>query len=231
MPIKREGAEEVVAAASIMEAATEPRSVGNALRSVIAGSGAAHVIASSVTLFEAGGKLVLDEASRSALRRAAEKGAESALALAAGPLLGPATLLAKKPIGMLAGASKAARVAAPLAARTAGKEILKGAGKAAGIGLLIDGAVASVEAAVAVRNGAMDRKSAATYVAKEAATGALATGAGVLLGAGLVAVTGGVAAPVVFAVGALGSIGAKRVLRRLTTRPSRELTVRQIEAT
>lgn len=222
------GADDVVAAVSVMESATDPRTVGNALRSAIAGSGAAHVIASSVTLFEAGGKLLLDEASRSALRSAAEKGAESALALAAGPLLGPATLLAKKPIGMLAGASKAARTAAPLAARAAGKEILKGAGKAAGVGLLIDGAVAGVEAAVAVRNGAMDRRSAATYVAKEAATGALATGAGVLLGAGLVAMTGGAAAPVVFAVGALGSIGAKRILRRLTTGPSRKLAVRQV---
>ena len=105
-------------------------------------------------------------------------------------------------------------MAAPHAARAAGKEILKGASKAAGLGLVIDGAVASVEAVVAVRSGSMDRKSAAEYVAKEAATGAVATGAGVLLGAGLVALTGGVAAPVVFAVGAIGSIGTKRLLRR-----------------
>jgi hypothetical protein len=229
MSTKREDGQDVVGAVSMMDAATEPRTVGDALRSVIAGSGAAHVIASSVALFEAGGKLLLDEASKNALRTAAEKGAESALAFAAGPLLGPATLLAKKPIGMLANAGKAARTVAPIAARAAGKEILKGASKAAGIGLLIDGAVASVEAVLAVRSGAMDRKGAATYVAKEAATGAAATGAGVLLGAGLVAITGGAAAPVVFAVGALGSIGAKRLLRRVTTRPSRKLAVRRID--
>ncbi len=225
----RADAQDVVAAVSLIGAATEPQTIGQALRSVIAGSGAAHAIASSVTLFEAGGKLLLDEGAKSALRRAAEKGAESALALAAGPLIGPATALAKKPIGMLAHAGKAARTVAPHAARTAGKEILKGAGKAAGVGLLIDGAVAGVEAAVAVRNGSMDRKGAATYVAKEAATGAVATGAGVLLGAGLVALTGGMAAPVVFAVGALGSIGTKKLLRRLTTSPTRELVVREVE--
>lgn len=226
---KRVDAQDVVAAVSIMGTASEPRTVGDALRSVIAGGAAARVIASSVTLFEAGGKLLLDEGAKHALRSAAEKGAESALALAAGPLLGPATVLAKKPIAMLTHAGKAARTLAPHAARAAGKEILKGAGKAAGVGLLIDGAVASVEAVVAVRNGSLDRKDAATYVAKEAATGAVATGAGVLLGAGLVALTGGMAAPVVFAVGALGSIGTKKLLRRFTTNPTRELAVREVD--
>ena len=80
---------------------------------------------------------------------------------------------------------------------------------------MIDGAVASFEAIVAVRNGSSDKKTAVKHVAKEATTGAIARGAGVLLGAGLVALTGGIAAPVVFAVGALGSIGTKRLLRRL----------------
>ena len=221
-------AQDVVAAVSVMGAAAEPRTVGQALRSVIAGGAAAHLITSSVTLFEAGGKLLLDEGARSALRSAAEKGAESALALAAGPLLGPATVLAKKPIGMLAHAGSTAKAIAPHAVRAAGKEILKGAGKAAGVGLLIDGAVASVEAVAAVRNGSMDRRNAATYVAKEAATGAGATGAGVLLGAGLVALTGGMAAPVVFAVGARGSLGTKKLLRRFTDSSSRELAVREV---
>lgn len=219
---------DVVAAAAA--ARHEPRKLGDALRAVVAGTGAARAIASSIALFEAGGKLVLDEGTKSVLRGAAERGAESALAFAAGPLLGPATMLAKRPIGLLANAGKAARTAAPLAARAAGKEILKGAGKAAGIGLVIDGAVASVEAVVAVRDGAMDRPSAVKYVAKEAATGAVAAGAGVLVGAGLVALTGGAAAPVVFAVGALGSIGTKRLLRRFTTRPSRDLAVREVPA-
>ncbi|MBX3232757.1 MAG: hypothetical protein KIT84_43550 [Labilithrix sp.] len=211
------------------EAATDPKSVGNALRAVIAGSAATKVIAASVSLFEAGGKLVLDEGSRTALRSAAERGAEKALALAAGPLLGPATMLAKRPATLLAEGAKATKQIAPVAAKAASREILKGAGRAAGIGFVIDGAVAGVEAAAALRTGTMDRKKAATYVAKEATTGAIATGTGMLLGAGLVAVTGGVAAPVVFAVGALGSIGTKRLLRKLTQRPE-QVAVREIEA-
>lgn len=230
MPTRKDdSAETVVAAVSMLGAATEPRTIGDALRSVIAGGAAARLIGSSVTLFEAGGKLLLDEGAKNALRSAAEKGAGSALAFAAGPLLGPATVLAKKPIGMLAHAGKAARTVGPAAVRAAGKEILKGTGKAAGLGLLIDGAVASVEALVAVQNGSMDRKAASSYVAKEAATGAVATGAGVLLGTGLIALTGGMAAPVVFAVGALGSIGTKRLLRRFTSSPSRKLAVRALD--
>lgn len=74
----------------------------------------------------------------------------------------------------------------------------------------------------------MDTRGAATYVAKEAATGAIATGAGVLLGAGFVALTGAMAAPVVFAVGALGSIGMKKLLRRVTEGSPRRLTVRAV---
>lgn len=206
---------------SLAETASDPRSVGDAIRSIVAGAGATQLLSSSVALFEAGGKLVLDSGAQSFVRNAAEKGAEKALAFAAGPLLGPAKMFANKPIGLLASASKAVRASAPVAARVAGRQLLKGAGKAAGIGFVIDGAVAGVEAASAVRSGSMDRKDAATYVAKEAATGAIATGAGVLLGAGLVALTGGVAAPVVFAVGALGSIGTKRILRKLTDAPRR----------
>lgn len=213
---------------NVREAAKDPRSIGDALRAVIAGGGAARVLSSSVALFEAGGKLLLDEGTRSAVRSVAERGAESALALAAGPLLGPTSLLAKKPIAMLSNAGKAARTIGPVVARSAGKELLKGAGRAAGIGLMIDGAVAGVEAAVAVHRGEMEKKEAVTYVAKEAATGAVATGAGVLLGASLVVLTGGVAAPVVFAVGALGSIGTKRLLRRLTTK-EKTVVVREVE--
>lgn len=209
---------------------SDPRSVGDALRAVVAGSGAARMMASSVALFEAGGKLVLDDGARQVLRSAAERSAEGALALAAGPLVGPASMIAKKPIGLLVSAGRAAKETAPLAARAAGRELLRGAGKAAGIGLVVDGAVAGVEAVVAIRNGAMDRKDAVGYVAKEAATGAVATGAGVLLGAGLVALTGGVAAPVVFAVGALGSIGTKRLLRRFVHQP-REVGIREVVPT
>jgi hypothetical protein len=211
----------------IAEAATDPRTIRDALCAVIAGGGAAQLIASSVALFEAGGKHLLDEGTKGFLRSAAERGAEGALALAAGPLGVPAAMIASAPKRMLAGASRATRAVAPLAARAAGKQLLKGAGRAAGLGLVIDGALASVEAVAAVRDGSMERKEAITYVAKEAATGAVATGAGALLGASLVVLTGGAATPVVFAVGALGTLGAKRLLRKLTDK-ERELGVREI---
>ncbi len=51
-----------------IEEPVSPRSVTDALRAVIAGGGAAKVLASSAALFEAGGKLLLDEATRSAVR-------------------------------------------------------------------------------------------------------------------------------------------------------------------
>src|SRR5207247_1753203 len=90
-----------------------------------------------------------------------------------------------------------------------------GAVKAAGIGFLIDGAFGAYEGITAHRRGEMTKEQAIAHTAKEASTGAVATGVGVLLAAGFVAVTGGAAAPVVFAVGASGAIGAKQILRRL----------------
>jgi len=203
-------------------------SLADSLRAAIAGGQAAKVLAASSALFEAGGKHILSDATKSAVRTVAEKSAEKAIAMAAGPLFEPVKTLGAKPLALLKGsggvlAKESTRVVGKAAARVAAKEVFKGAGRAAGIGFAIDGAVATIEAVSAVRNGSADRASAARYVAVEATTGAIATGAGVLLGAGLVAVTGGIAAPVVFAVGALGSIGTKRLLKRVVSRKS-ELT-------
>jgi hypothetical protein len=205
--------------------------IADSLRAALAGGEAAKLLASSAALFEAGGKHVLSEGAKRAVREVAERGATRAIAMTTGPILESAGSLAAKPIiamttkaGVALGvkssaaataSSAIAKSAGKEAMRMAGKQVLKGAGKAAGIGFVLDGAFASVEAVIAVRNGSSDKKTAALHVAKEATTGAIATGAGVLLGAGLVALTGGIAAPVVFAVGALGSIGTKRLLRRV----------------
>jgi hypothetical protein len=196
--------------------------VGDSLRAAIAGGEAARVLASSTALFEAGGKLVLSAAAKHAVREVAERGAASAIAVATGPVLGSLTT---KPLLTLSAKALGAPVASATrqvalgvgkqALRAASKEILKGAGKAAGIGFVLDGAIATYEAVIAVRNGSSDKKTAVKHVAKEATTGAIATGTGVLLGVGLVALTGGIGAPVVFAVGALSSIGTKRLLRRV----------------
>lgn len=206
----------------------------HSLRAAIAGGEAAKLIFSSKVLFEAGGKAVLSEGAKLAVREVAERGASRAIAFSTNPILASAGSLAAKPViaitakagaalGLKSSASGGAASAmakgvSKQAMRLAGAQVLKGAGKAAGIGFVLDGAIASVEAIVAVRNGSADRRTAAIHVAKEATTGALATGAGVLLGAGIVALTGGLAAPVVFAVGALGSIGTKRLLRHFTDR-------------
>jgi hypothetical protein len=205
--------------------------IAESLRAALAGGEAAKLIASSAALFEAGGKHMLSAGAQKAVREVAERGAARAIAMTTGPILESAGSLAAKPLlamttkaaaalgvkqgaGVAAGSALAKGVGKQ-AMRMAGKQVLKGAGKAAGIGFVLDGAVAGVEAIIAVRNGSTDKRSAAIHVAKEATTGAIATGAGVLLGAGLVALTGGIGAPVVFAVGALGSIGAKRLLRRV----------------
>jgi hypothetical protein len=183
--------------------------LGEALRAAVAGGQAAKLIGSATAIFKAGGNKLLSEAAQSSLRAAVEKGAEKAIATATGALL-PSGLSPAKLIGSGARATTAVVTGG---ARAAAREIAKGAGKAAGIGFALDGAIATVEGVVAVRAGTMDRNAAVKHVAKEATTGAIATGAGVLLGTGLVALTGGVAAPVAFAVGAIGSIGAKRALK------------------
>ncbi len=208
------------------ERADLPRIGGaDSLRGLLAGGEAARLLDASVRFFEAGGKYVLSASAQKVVREVAERGAKGAIRIATTPTIGAATGLAlgasgaKVALTLGAKAKDGARAvavgASKEAMRTASKEMLKGAGKAAGIGFLLDGAVASVEAAIAVRNGSTDKKTAIHYVAKEAVTGAIATGAGVLLGASLVALTGGIGAPVVFAVGAAGSIGAKSLLRRL----------------
>jgi hypothetical protein len=179
-------------------------------RATIAGAQAARLIGSATAIFKAGGNKLLSEASQSALRNVVEIGAARAIAAATAPLLPPAL----SPVKLIRSGARATSAVVKSSARLAAREIAKGTGKAAGVGFVIDGAVATIEGVVAVRAGTMDRNEAMKHVAKEAATGAVATGAGVLLGTSLVALTGGVGAPVVFAVGAVGSIGAKRALRR-----------------
>lgn len=193
--------------------------VFESLRATVAGNAAVKVAASALALFEAGGKRVLAPAAQVAIRKVAERGTARALAVATSPLLEAAS--AVPGLGRPAAtavetalAPSAARAVSVQVARTAAKQVLRGASRAAAIGFVVDGAVAGIEAVVAVRNGSTDRETAIRHVAKEAASGAVATGAGVLAGAGLVALTGGIAAPVVFAVSAAGSIGVKRVVRR-----------------
>lgn len=208
----------------------DPAGLGRTLRAAIAGGEAAKLLQASVSLFHAGGRKVLSESAQGVVRKAAELSASRALSAAATPFFGPVAALGVKPMAQVV-TRDAALAVGKSAARVAAKEVIRGVGKASGIGAMVDGAVAGLEAAVAMREGTADKTSAAIHVATEAATGAVATGAGVLLGVGLVALTGGVAAPVVFAVGAVGSIGSKKLLRKVlgpSRLKARAVTVRTI---
>ncbi|WP_437635246.1 hypothetical protein [Sorangium sp. So ce854] len=228
----------------------------NKILGTIAGGGAVAVRGAAEALFSTAGKGLLDEGAREGLRRAmVENTAAVVDTFAPGLSMGPQATAAAKLIvdqgGKQAGAlvaqeaarragqaaladgasAAAAKALAREAMKTAGREVLKGAGKAAGIGFVIDGAFGAYEGVTAYQRGEMTKKGALAHAAQEASTGAVATGAGVLLAAGLVAVTGGAAAPLVFAVGAGGAIGAKQILRRLVGRASSKILVRPVVPT
>jgi hypothetical protein len=76
-------------------------------------------------------------------------------------------------------------------------------------GAVIDGAWAVAQALRRVNDGTLTRAQAAKHVVLEVCTGAASTAAGAGSAALLVALTGGVAAPAVFMVGAVAAIGAK----------------------
>ncbi|WP_437756066.1 hypothetical protein [Sorangium sp. So ce1389] len=223
----------------------------NKILGSIAGSGAVAVRGAAEALFSTAGKGLLDEGAREGLRRAMVENTTAVVdALAPGLSMGAqatakvivdqggkqasALVLheAARQAGQAALTDGASAVAAKALAReamkTAGREVLKGAGKAAGIGFVVDGAFGAYEGVTAYQRGEMTKKEALAHAAQEASTGAVATGAGVLLAAGLVAVTGGAAAPLVFAVGAGGAIGAKQVLRRLIGRVSPKVLIRTV---
>jgi hypothetical protein len=219
------------------------KQVERVIQACVAGAGSVAVRLSAESLFEAGGKLLLAEGAKLALRQAvagtarglfhaavpaglgelAHEGVRR-LTTAAEALSGAASGAGSGATsGVALGAAEAAStslastgfVASRQLAMTASKQILKGAGKAAGVGLVVDGVFGGIQAASAYRKGEMTGRQAAVHVVREASTGAVATGFGVAVAAGLVAVTGGLGAPVVFAVGAGSSIGAKQLLRRL----------------
>jgi hypothetical protein len=64
----------------------------------------------------------------------------------------------------------------------------------------------------------MTRKQACVHTAIEAGTGAVSTATGVALVAGVIALTGALAAPTVLAIGAGGALATKLGLTRLLRR-------------
>jgi hypothetical protein len=174
----------------------------------VAASGAAHA------LFEAGGGAILPAQLQSALRASVEHEA-SRLLTGVALIESGATTTAR----LLEGG--AAKGIVSQSARAAGRQILRGIGAAAGAGAVIDGGWALVQAIGRVRRGVMTQRQAAGFVVREASTGAAATAAGATAAVLLVALTGGVAAPTIFLVGAAASVGAKVGLDRwLDGRPA-----------
>jgi hypothetical protein len=179
----------------------------DALRGTVAGTQGRAARYAAQALFEAGGRGVLPAPVQSAVRVAVEREASRVLA-AVGLLESGATSTAR----ILEGG--AVRSVAAQTARAAGRQILRSVGAAAGAGAMIDGGWALIHAVRAVRCGTMTRREGAAHVAREATTGAAATAAGATAAVLLVALTGGVAAPAVFLVGAAASVGAKAGLDR-----------------
>jgi hypothetical protein len=188
------------------------------IRANVAGAEAMAVRTAAETLFETGGKRLLAEGAQKAIRELAENSAKAILGTFAPSTLARVAGAAELTVGAVqSAATELTKGVVKQAGVTAVKEVLKGAGKAAGVGFVVDGVFGGVEAALAYKNGKMTGKEAAVHVSKEAGTGALATGAGVAVAAGVVALTGGLAAPVVFVIGAGAAIGAKQGLKRLLT--------------
>src|SRR5687768_2013218 len=124
---------------------SETTRLGEALRAAVAGGHAAKLIGPATAIFKAGGNKGLSEAAQSTLRTAVEKTAEKAIATATGALLPPDL----SPMKLIGSGARATSAVVKGGARIAAREIAKGAGKAAGIGFVVDGAVASVEGVLA----------------------------------------------------------------------------------
>ncbi len=173
----------------------------DAVRGAVAGSGAASVRAAAQALFDAGGNKVLPVVVQRAVRSTVERQASRLLT-------GAGLLEHASAAGRFVEKSRA-RTAILHGARAAGRQVFRSVGAAAAVGALVDGGFATVEAVKSVRAGSMTQNQAVVHVAREAGTGALATAAGTATAALLVAMTGGIAAPALFAVAAVVSIGAK----------------------
>jgi hypothetical protein len=194
--------------------------VVNGLRGQIAFAEAVALQLAAQTLFQEVGQHVLSEGARETIHAAVMEAAGKKLTHAAPELVKLTTRRATAevlPAAVSSAGKELAQTASREVIKTAATQVLKGAGRAAGLGLLLDGGLATVEAIYGYSTGRLDGGAACVHVLREAGTGAAASAGGVLLGVGLVALTGGVALPVLATVTVTGSIGLKLSLRSLFT--------------
>lgn len=186
----------------------------------IAGQGALGVQHAAQVLYEAGGKRLLHEGLQAGVQRLCTRGALDAVTLLAPTLLveGAAEAAVTAVPSRLRALTAAAGVATGQTARAAGRQVLRGALRSGAVGLVIDGALGAATGLLAYRRGTMTGKQACVHTATEAGTGAVSTATGVALAAGVIALTGGLAAPTVLAIGAGGALATKLGLTRLLQR-------------
>lgn len=186
----------------------------------IAGQGALGVQHAAQALYEAGGKRLLHEGLQAGVQRLCTRGALDTITVLAPTLLveGAAEAAAAAVPPGLRALTVATGTAVAQTARAAGTQVLRGALRSGAVGLVIDGAVGAVSGLWAYRRGTMTGKQACMHTVTEAGTGAVSTATGVALAAGVIALTGGLAAPTVLALGAGGALATKVGLTRLLRR-------------
>jgi hypothetical protein len=194
----------------------------DAVRSALAGAQGMSTKAAAQAIFEAGGNAVLPATVQGAVRGAVEREASRWLLASglAGARAGGAPAVLE---------SAAARAAAVTSVGVAGRQIARALGVSAAAGAVIDGGWAIAVASRRVREGSMTHRQAAFHVAREAGTGAAAVALGAAASTTLVALTGGVAAPALFAVGAAAAFGAKAGLGAWTARSTGAIRARLTE--
>lgn len=199
---------------------TDLQSKRNLLMGTIAAQGALGSQVAAQALYEAGGNRLLAGAVQTAVRRACTRGALDVVTLMAPTLLieGVSETAAAAVPSVLRQLQVGSAAVAAGTARVATGQILRGAMRVGGVGLLIDGAFGAFTGVRAYRRGTMTGKQAALHTATEAGTGAVSTATGVALAAGVIALTGGLAGPAVMAIGAGGALVTKLGLGRLLTR-------------
>lgn len=192
----------------------------NLVMGAIAGQAALGVQHAAQALYEAGGKRLLGQTLQAGVQRICTRGALDTITVLAPTLLveGAAEAAASAVPPALRALTVATGTAAVQTAKAAGAQVLRGALRAGGVGLVIDGALGAVTGLWAYRRGSMTGKQVCMHTMTEAGTGAMSTATGVALAAGVIALTGGLAAPTVLAIGAGGALATKLGLTRMLRR-------------
>lgn len=200
-----------------------PRSTRDLVMGSIAGQAALAAQPAAQALYEAGGREILAAAAQVGLQKVVTGTTSHTVAAVAPVLLAPAAQEASVLIGprlvqeLTGGAAKTVA----LSARAASAQVLRTGLRAGAVGMVVDAAFGAMQGVRAYRRGEMTRKEACVHTAVEAGTGAVSTTAGVLLAAGAIALTGGLAGSAVMAIGAGGALATKLGLGRLLRRERR----------